>query len=62
MGYGLTVIRAIQDIAAGKSKEEVIAGIKDNIERIQHIFIVGNFEMLKREVASVQLLPPWVIS
>jgi DegV family protein with EDD domain len=48
VGYGLTVIRAIQDIAAGKSKEEVIAGIKDNIERIQHIFIVGNFEMLKR--------------
>jgi DegV family protein with EDD domain len=48
VGYGLTVIRATQDIAAGKSKEEVIAGIKDNIERIQHIFIVGNFEMLKR--------------
>ena len=48
VGYGLTVIKAAHDIAAGKSKEEVIAGIKDNIERIQHIFIVGNFEMLKR--------------
>lgn len=48
VGYGLTVIRAANDIAAGKSKEEVIAGIKDNIARIQHIFIVGNFEMLKR--------------
>jgi len=48
VGYGLTVIKAAHDIAAGKSKEEVIAGINDNIERIQHIFIVGNFEMLKR--------------
>ena len=48
VGYGLTVIKAAHDIAAGKSKQEVIAGIKDNIERIQHIFIVGNFEMLKR--------------
>lgn len=48
VGYGLTVIKAARDIAASKSKEEVIAGIKDNIERIQHIFIVGNFEMLKR--------------
>jgi DegV family protein with EDD domain len=48
VGYGLTIIKAARDIAAGKSKEEVIAGIKDNIERIQHIFIVGNFEMLKR--------------
>ncbi|MDD4109777.1 MAG: DegV family protein [Prolixibacteraceae bacterium] len=48
VGYGLTVIKAVHDIAAGKSKQEVIAGIKDNIERIQQIFIVGNFEMLKR--------------
>ncbi|NLX02885.1 MAG: DegV family protein [Syntrophomonadaceae bacterium] len=48
VGYGLTVIKAAHDIAAGKTKQEVIAGIKDNIERIQHIFIVGNFEMLKR--------------
>lgn len=48
VGYGLTVIKAAQDIAAGKNKDAVISGIKDNIERIQHIFIVGNFEMLKR--------------
>lgn len=48
VGYGLTVIKAARDIADGKSKEEVIAGIKDNIARIQHIFIVGNFDMLKR--------------
>ena len=48
VGYGLTVIKAAHDIAAGKGKDEVIAGIKDNIARIQHIFIVGNFDMLKR--------------
>ncbi|MDD3270814.1 MAG: DegV family protein [Syntrophomonadaceae bacterium] len=48
VGYGLIVIKAANDIAAGKSKEEVIAGINDYIKRIQHIFIVGNFEMLKR--------------
>lgn len=48
VGYGLTVIRAAQAIAAGKSKDEVIAEIEDSIRRIQHLFIVGNFDMLKR--------------
>lgn len=48
VGYGLTVIRAARAIAAGKSKAEVIAEINDNICRMQHIFIVGNFDMLKR--------------
>jgi len=48
VGYGLTIIRAAQAIAAGKSKAEVVDEINDNIRRIQHIFIVGNFEMLKR--------------
>jgi DegV family protein with EDD domain len=48
VGYGLTVIRAAQAIAAGKSKDEVIAEIKDSIRRIQHLFIVGSFDMLKR--------------
>lgn len=48
VGYGLTVIRAARAIAAGKSKAEVIAEIHDNIRRMQHIFIVGNFDMLKR--------------
>jgi len=48
VGYGLTVIRASQAIAAGKSREQVIAEIMDNIKRIEHIFIVGNFDMLKR--------------
>ncbi|NLM87577.1 MAG: DegV family protein [Syntrophomonadaceae bacterium] len=48
VGYGLTVIKAAQAIAAGKSKDEVIAEIEDSIRRIQHLFIVGNFDMLKR--------------
>jgi len=48
VGYGLTVIRAAKAAKAGKSKEEIIAEIQDNINRMQHIFIVGNFEMLKR--------------
>lgn len=48
VGQALTVIRAANAIKAGKSKEEVIAEIEDNIKRIQHFFVVGNFEMLKR--------------
>lgn len=48
VGYALTVVRAARAIAAGMSKAEVIAEIEDNVRRIQHIFIVGNFEMLKR--------------
>lgn len=48
VGYGLTVIRAAQAVAAGKSKAEIIAEIEDNINKMQHIFIVGNFDMLKR--------------
>ncbi|MDD3023741.1 MAG: DegV family protein, partial [Syntrophomonadaceae bacterium] len=48
VGYALTVIRAAQAVKAGKNKAEVIAAIEDNIARIQHIFVVGNFEMLKR--------------
>jgi DegV family protein with EDD domain len=30
------------------SKEEVIQEIMDNIQRMEHVFIVGDFEMLKR--------------
>ncbi len=48
VGYGLTVLRAAQAVQAGRSKAEVINEIEDNIKRMQHIFIVGNFEMLKR--------------
>lgn len=48
VGLGLTVIRAARASARGLSKSEIIAEIEDNINRIEHIFIVGNFEMLKR--------------
>ncbi len=48
VGYGLTVIRAAQAVSQGMNREEVIAEIEDNISRMQHIFIVGNFDMLKR--------------
>ena len=42
------MLRAGQAVAAGKTKDELIAQINVDIKRIQHIFIVGNFEMLKR--------------
>lgn len=48
VGYGLTVLRAAKAVQAGKSKAEVISEIEDNIRRIQHIFVVGSFDMLKR--------------
>lgn len=48
VGYGLTVVRAARAVAAGKSREDIIAEIEDNISRMQHVFVVGNFEMLKR--------------
>ncbi len=48
LGYALTLIRAARAIEAGMSKEQVMAEIMDNIDRIEHIFIVGDFEMLKR--------------
>ena len=48
VGYGLTVVRAARAVAAGKNKQEIIAEIEDNISRIQQVFVVGSFEMLKR--------------
>lgn len=48
VGFGLTVIKAAEAVQSGQSKEEVLAIISDNIKRIQHIFVVGNFDMLKR--------------
>lgn len=48
VGYALTVIRAARAVAAGENLEQVVAAIEDNIRRIEHIFIVGNFDMLKR--------------
>lgn len=48
VGYGLTVIKAAQAVAQGSNKEQIIAEIEDSINRMQHVFIVGNFDMLKR--------------
>ncbi len=48
LGYGLTLIRAAQAIEAGLSNDQVIEEIMDNIDRMEHVFIVGDFEMLKR--------------
>jgi DegV family protein with EDD domain len=48
LGYGLTLIRAAQAVARGLNKEQVIQEIMDNINRMEHVFIVGDFEMLKR--------------
>lgn len=48
VGMALTVLRAAKALQAGKSKEEIIVEINDNIKRIEHIFIVGSFDMLKR--------------
>lgn len=48
VGYGLTVLRAARAVKEGKNCDQVITEIEDNIQRIQHIFVVGNFDMLKR--------------
>ncbi len=48
VGYGLTVLRAAKAVQDGKNCGQVMAEITDNIRRIQHIFVVGNFDMLKR--------------
>ena len=48
VGYGLTVIRAAWAAASGLNKDQIIAEVEDNLRRMEHIFIVGNFDMLKR--------------
>lgn len=48
VAQGIIVIRAARAVASGLSKEEIAAQIEDDISRIEMIFIVGNFEMLKR--------------
>ncbi len=48
VGQGLTVVKAAQALAAGQGKEQIVAGIEENIGRMEHVFIVGNLEMLKR--------------
>ncbi|MEN6391673.1 MAG: DegV family protein [Syntrophomonas sp.] len=48
VAQGLIVMRAARALAQGSSKEELIAQIEDDVRRIEMLFIVGNFEMLKR--------------
>lgn len=48
LGYALILIRAAKAIKQGLAKEQIIAEIMDNIKRIEHVFVVGDFEMLKR--------------
>ena len=48
VAQGLIVTRAARALARGLNKEEIIAQIEDDVRRIEMIFIVGNFEMLKR--------------
>lgn len=48
VGQGLTLITAVRELAAGHTKAQVIAAIQENIDRMEHVFIVGNLEMLKR--------------
>lgn len=48
VAQGLIVVRAARALARGLNKEELIAQIEDDVRRIEMIFIVGNFEMLKR--------------
>lgn len=48
VGYGLTVIRAAQAALQGMTKDQIVAEVEDNINKMQHIFIVGSFDMLKR--------------
>lgn len=48
LGYAILVIEAARMSRAGASRAEIVAVMSDYVRRIQHIFIVGNFEMLKR--------------
>lgn len=48
VAQGLIVARAARALARGLSKEEIVAQIEDDVRRIEMLFIVGNFEMLKR--------------
>lgn len=48
VGYALTVLKAAEMAEAGASKAEILAVVDDYVRRIQHLFIVGSFDMLKR--------------
>lgn len=48
VGQGLTVVKAARAWAAGQDKVGIIAVIEEHVRRMEHVFIVGNLEMLKR--------------
>ncbi|HWP96834.1 MAG TPA: DegV family protein [Syntrophomonadaceae bacterium] len=48
VGYGLSVVRAAQAVRRGLNRDQVVAEIDDNCRRMEHVFTVGNFDMLKR--------------
>ncbi|MEQ8173977.1 MAG: DegV family protein [Syntrophomonadaceae bacterium] len=48
VAQGLIVVRAARARVQGSTKEELIAQIENDVRRIEMLFIVGNFEMLKR--------------
>lgn len=48
VGYGLIVLQAAKAVMQGEKKEAILSLVQDMITRMEHIFIVGNFEMLKR--------------
>lgn len=48
VGQGLLVYQAAKMLADGTSLEEVIKTIMDNASRLEHIFAVGDIEMLKK--------------
>lgn len=48
VGYGLSVVCAAQAVSRGLNRDQVIAEIEDNCRRMEHVFTVGSFDMLKR--------------
>jgi len=48
VGQGLAVLRAAKLIAAGADKDAIIKAMNFHVAHIEHVFMVGNFEMLKR--------------
>ena len=48
VGQGLLVYQAAKMFAEGNSLKEVVAKIADDAARLEHVFAVGDLEMLKR--------------
>lgn len=48
VGQGLLVYQAAKELEAGKSMTEVVEEIMEAASRLEHIFAVGDIEMLKR--------------